>query len=167
MSLLPYSLDERLPSDHRVRLVWSFVQQLDLQPLYDRIVVSKHDAGRPAIAPEILVALWLLATLDGVGSAREVCRRTETDLPYQWICGEVGVNYHTLSTFRSTQADFLDRVLVDSVTTLIASGLVPLATVAQDGMRVRANAGKSSFRRKEALKQLQAQTKNFVHQLKQ
>ncbi|TMQ74588.1 Mobile element protein [Candidatus Accumulibacter phosphatis] len=32
--------------------------------------------GRAAIAPEILYALWLYATLEGVGSARTLARLT-------------------------------------------------------------------------------------------
>lgn len=161
-----HSLDQLLPLDHQARLVWDYVQSLDLSLLYAQIEVSDGKAGRSAIAPEILVALWLLATLSGIGSARELARRCETDIPYRWICGGVGVNYHTLSDFRSQQLEFLDNLLVDSVTSLISQGLVPLEAIAQDGMRVRANAGKSSFRRKESLDRLHQQAHEHLENLK-
>jgi transposase/IS5 family transposase len=161
-----FSWDQMLPNDHRARLVWDFVESLDLTPLYDQIKVSACTAGRPAVAPEVLVGLWLLATLDGIGSARELNRRCSSDIPYLWMRGDVSVNYHTLSDFRSEQVDFLDSLLVDSVTVLIAQGLVPMETVAQDGMRVRANAGKSSFRRKPTLENLQEQAQEHVERLK-
>lgn len=160
------SLDELLPEDHRARLVVAYVDSLDLSLLYSQLVVSENQAGRTAIAREVLVSLWLLATLDGIGSARELARRCETDLPYMWICGGVQVNYHTLSDFRSGQAEFLEKVLVDSVAAMINSGLVPMETIAQDGMRVRANAGKSSFRRKPTLEKLQAQAQEHLENLK-
>jgi hypothetical protein len=60
----------------------------------------------------------------------------------------------------------LERVLVDSVAALIDRGLVPLETLSQDGMRVRANAGKSSFRRKPTLERLQQEAQTHVDRLK-
>lgn len=161
-----FSLDQMLPSDHRARIVWTFVESLDLEPLYEKIVVTDDNAGRPAIDPEILVALWLLATLDGIGSARELGRRCTTDIPYLWILGTVGVNHHTLSDFRVDHAEFLEKLLVDTVASLVDQGLVPLETIAQDGMRVRANAGSSSFRRKPSLEKLQKEAQDHVDRLR-
>jgi transposase len=161
-----FSLDQLLPPDHRARVVWAFVKALDLEPLYQDIQVTDSQAGRSAIAPEILVALWLQATLDGIGSARELDRRCETDLPYLWILGGVTVNYHTLSDFRVSHGAFLEQLLTDSVASLIDRGLVSLETIAQDGMRVRASAGKSSFRRKPTLEELQRQSQKHVERLK-
>jgi transposase len=162
-----FSLDQLLPSDHRARIVWAFVQSLNLEPLYEDIQVTDCQAGRSAIAPEILVALWLQATLDGIGSARELDRRSTTDLPYLWILGGVTVNYHTLSDFRVAHGEFLERLLVDTIASLIDRGLVSLETIAQDGMRVRASAGNSSFRRKPSLEKLQQQAQEHVERLKQ
>lgn len=160
------ALDEMLASDHRARIVWSFVKSLDLAPLYATIEVTHDTAGRSATAPELLMGLWLLATLDGIGSARELDRRCETDLPYLWMLGGVTTNYHTLSDFRTDHVEFLDRVLVDSVASLIERGLAPLETIAQDGMRVRASAGGGSFRRKPTLEKLQRQAQDHVDRLK-
>lgn len=161
-----FSLDQMLPSDHQARIVWRYVESLDLEPLYEPIQVSDETVGRSAIAPEILVALWLLATIDGIGAARELDRRCKEQIPYLWILGGVSVNYHTLSDFRVEHVDFLEQLLVDSVAALIDRGLVPLETLAQDGMRVRANAGKSSFRRKPSLEKLQQEAQQHVDRLK-
>lgn len=149
------SLDQMLAADHRARTVWAYVKGLNLEPFYADIQVNDIVPGRSAIAPEILIGLWLLATLDGITSARELDRRCETDIPYLWMRGTVSVNYHTLSDFRVQQGTRLERLLVDSVAVLVHEGFVPLETIAQDGMRVRANAGSSSFRRKPTLEKLQ------------
>lgn len=162
-----FALDDLLPSDHRARIVWQFVRSLNLEPLYEMIQVTDNVAGRSAIDPKVLVTLWLQATLDGIGSARELGRRCETDIVYRWILGGVTVNYHTLSDFRVRHGEFLDRTLVDTVASLIDSGLVPLETIAQDGMRVRASAGGSSFRRKPSLEKLQQQAQEHLDRLKQ
>jgi len=162
-----FSLDQLLAADHRARVVWAFVRSLDLEPLYEDIQVTDSQAGRSAIAPEILVALWLQATLDGIGSARELDRRCKADMAYLWILGGVTVNYHTLSDFRVRHGEFLERLLVDTIASLIERGLVSLETIAQDGMRVRASAGSSSFRRKPSLEKLQQQAQEHVDRLKQ
>lgn len=162
-----FSLDQMLPMDHRARIVWDFVEPLNLESLYKKIKVSDDQPGRPAIAPEILVSLWLLATLDGIGSARELDRRCKSDIPYLWILGTVSINHHTLSDFRVQNGEFLEQLLIDSLASLIDGGLVPLETIAQDGMRVRASAGSSSFRRKPRLEQLQQQAQEHVERLRQ
>lgn len=161
-----FALDQLLEKDHRARLIWSYVESLDLEHFYAKIRVSSFQAGRSAIAPEILLALWLLATTDSVGSARELARLTEQHIAYRWICGGVSVNHHTLSDFRSQNGEALERILIDSVAALIKQDLIPLETIAQDGMRVRANAGKSSFRRKPTLEELQKQAHDHIESLK-
>lgn len=159
------SLDEMLPREHRSRIVWKFVNGLNLEAFYAQIQVSDSKAGRTAIAPEVLLALWLLATLDGISSARELDRRCDTDMPYLWICGGVSVNHHTLSDFRVQHGEKLDQILTDTITSLMHQDLVKLDELGQDGMRVRAHAGSSSFRRKATLENLHAEAKKHVDQL--
>jgi transposase len=141
-------LESLLPAEHRARAVWAFVEGLDLGPLYDGIKALEGVAGHPAIDPRILMALWLYATLEGVGSARALDRLCEEHNAYRWIRGGVGVNHHTLSDFRVAHVEFLDRLLTESVAALLASGTVrmnPALGGTQDGVRVRAHAGASSF----------------------
>ena len=145
------SLDQQLPANHVARLAWAFVQKLDLSEYYARIKAVEGGPGRSAVDPAILIALWLLATIDGIGSARELEERCRDDLPYQWLCGDVGVNYHLLSDFRTDDPERLDKLLVTLLAALLSQDLISLARVAQDGMRVRASAGGSSFRRGERL----------------
>ena len=93
-------LDSALPAEHQARAVWGFVQSLDLQALYAQIRAVEGSVGRAPIDPAILMSLWLYATLDGVGSARELDRLCDSDDAYRWLCGGVGVNHHTLGDFR-------------------------------------------------------------------
>lgn len=161
------ALDQLLPSDHQARSVWAYVDSLDLSPLYGKIQAVEGKAGRDAVDPKILMALWMFATIEGVSSARQVDRLCTRDLAYMWICGGVGVNYHLLSDFRTAHGDFLDHLLTDTIATLIHQGVVTLELVAQDGMRVRANAGSSSFRRGKTLKKCREQARQQVQRLGQ
>jgi transposase len=160
-------LESTLPQDHRARLVWAYVERLDLKALYAQIKAVKGGEGRTPIAPEILLALWLFATLEKVGSARELSRLCQQHDAYRWICGGVSVNYHTLADFRIGQGALLDELLTTSVANLVAAGLVELNRLAQDGMRIRACASSKSFRRRERLEALLAQARQQVAQLKE
>ena len=160
------SLDARLPADHMARVVVGFVSRLDLSALYAKIRSVEGGAGRPAVDPQILLSLWLYATLDGVGSAREIARLTEVHDAYRWICGEVGVNYHLLSDFRADSGDTFDQLLTRNVASLLSTGLVTMQRVAQDGMRVRAWAGAGSFRRRDTLERCVDAAKQQVERLR-
>lgn len=167
IALRPVDLEATVGPEHAVRNVWAFVEQLDLSALYAEIDSVEGRAGRAAIDPKILMALWLYATLDGVGSAREIERLTEAHDVYRWICGGVNVNHHTLSDFRCARVDVLDELLTESVAVLVHQGLVKLERVAQDGMRVRAGAGAGSFRRRRTLERCFKQARSQVRALKQ
>ena len=160
------SLDQWLDADHRVRIVWQYVDSLDFSELYASIKATEGNVGRDAIDPRILFALWLFATLEGVTSARRIAELTERDIPYMWICGSVSVNYHRLSDFRVDHGELLERILIDSIAVLIHNDLITLSIVGQDGMRVRASAGSSSFRRQESLAEARQKAQAHVAQWK-
>jgi transposase len=166
VELVMTDLDSLVPAEHQVRIVWAFVEGQDLTPLYDLIDARGSAPGRRAIDPRILMALWLNATLDGLGSARELDRRCAEDIGYRWICGGVSVNYHTLSDFRVAHGELLDGLLTRNVASLMEQGLVDLNRVAQDGMRVRASAGAASYRRRPTLEECLAEAKTQVERLR-
>ena len=162
-------LEDLLTPEHHARTVWQFVQGLDLTPLLNTIRAVEGGPGAPAIDPQIPVALWLLATIEGIGSARALDYLCGHHHPFRWVCGGVSVNYHTLADFRVDHLEFLDGLLTHSVATLMAEDLVDLNRVAHDGMRVRASAGAASFRRRptldECLQQAQAQVQRLRAEL--
>jgi transposase len=161
------SLDERLDPDSQARVVWSLVCRLDLDAWLKDIKAVDHHVGRDATDPRLLVALWVFATLKGIGSARELARLCKDHLAYQWLCGGVSVNYHMLADFRSQGGDKWDELLTQIVATLMSEDLVTMDRVAQDGMKVRADAGKSSFRRQGRLDELLEEARLQVQTLKE
>lgn len=160
------AIDDLVAQDHPVRAVWAFVSAMDLRELHDAVKAREGVPGHPPAAPEVMMALWLWATVDGVGSARRVARLCEVHLAYRWLCGGVSVNYHGLSDFRVAHVALLDRLLAGGVAALVAEGLVALDVLAQDGMKVRASAGASSFRRRARLEQLGAAAAARVAELR-
>ena len=159
-------LEALLPSDHRARIVMSFVESLDLQALYDSIKAREGEPGRPPPDPAVLLGLWLYATIEGVGSARQLGRLAERDLAYRWIAGGVPLNYHGLADFRVGHVAVLDRLLSESVTALIGEGVVSLAEIVVDGTKVRANASRDSFKTGSKLARIGAAVEQRLATLK-
>jgi transposase len=158
--------DGWLAPDHRARLVVGFVETLDLAVLYDKIEAREGTVGRPAADPAVLFALWLLATMDGVGSARELDRLTSQDLAYRWVACGVPVNYHGLADFRVAHADELDGLLTRTLAAFMAEGLFDADEIVVDGTKIKASAGKSSYKRAQRLDQAEAEAKARVVALK-
>ena len=127
------------------------MEKLDLSAFYGSIKATLDRPGRSTTDPQVLLAVWLLATVEGIGSARRLARLCQEHDAYRWLCGGVPINYHMLSDFRGAHPGALDELLTQIVASLTTAGTVTLERVAQDGMRVRASAGASSFRRQETL----------------
>lgn len=162
---IPAHVDALLAADHLARLIWQAVEQLDLSAFYSQLVVVEDGPGRAAVDPQILVALWLYATTQGVTSARALNRLCVEHLAYIWLCGGVSMNYHTLSDFRVQQRAALDDLMTQVLGRLLYAGLIKLEHVSQDGMRVRASAGASSFRRRPTLTKCLTQAREYLQKL--
>jgi len=160
-------LDSLIGSDHAARAIWAYAQHLDLRELEARIKAREHRPGQAPASPRLLLALWLYATSDGVGSARALAKLCEQHHAYRWLCGGVSVNYHGLADFRTAHPALLDRLLTENVATLSVAGVIDLDEVVQDGVKVRAAAGASSFRRRKTLEEELAKAARLVEQLQQ
>src|SRR3712207_213110 len=157
VSLRPVSLEDLLPADHRARFVWAFAERLDLSALYGAIKAVEGGPGHPPADARVLLALRLYATIEGVGSARELDRLCREHIGFEWLCGGVGMNLTTLAQFRVAHGAVPERLLVDSFAAMLRTGHASLERVAQDGMRVRAAAGAASFRRRASLERCRAE----------
>jgi len=167
-------LDSQLPDDHRARLVWTFVEGLDLSEFYDRIKARDAVAGRPATDPQVVLAVWLYATLEGIGSARAIDRLCQQHAAYRWLCGGAPINHDLLAGFRRENAALLDRLLTQSVTGLIAEKLISLEELAIDRTQepapakagVRACAGRGSMSKRKRLESIEKAVAERIAELK-
>jgi transposase len=164
--LRPQVIDQLIPPDHRARAIVSFVDGMDLADFYAPIKSRGDEPGRPATDPAMLIALWLFATSEGVGSGRQLERLCDRDDAYRWICGGVQVNYHTLTDFRVNHGAALDNLMTQTLGVLRNERLVRLRRISQDGVRVRANAGAASFRSANGLKACLKEAAEQVRQAK-
>jgi transposase len=159
------NLDAILPEDDQARGIWAFLERWDLSAFYAHIKAVPGSAGRSASDPKVLLAVWLLALVDGIGSARQLDRLCKKHDSYRWLCGGVPVDYHLLADFRVGHREALNDLFTEILASMMAGGLVKLRHVAQDGMRVRASAGASSYHRKDSLEKCLAVARERVDQL--
>jgi transposase len=167
IELRAVELEALVAAEHPVRVIWAYVEQLDLRALEEAIRARTHTAGQAPASPRLLLALWLYATSEGVGSARALARLCESHDVYRWLCGGVSINYHGLADFRTAHPELLDRLLSENIASLSIAGVIDLDEVAQDGVRVRASAGTGSFRRRKKLQKELRKSQRLIRQLKE
>lgn len=160
-------LDDLLPPQHQARTIWEVAGTLDISAFYQPIKARDGVAGRDGTDPRMLIALWLYATIRGIGSGRELDRLCTESRPYQWLCGGVSVNHHLLSDFRVDHGQALDDLFTHMIAALVKKGLVQVRRITQDGLRVRASAGAASFRRDSTLSKLQEEAAEQVQHTRQ
>ncbi len=162
----PCSLEELIAADHEVRTLWAVVQKLDLKGFYTPLMARGENPGRAASDPQLLVALWLWAATQGEGSARRIAKLCAQDDTYRWLCGGVSLNHHSLSDFRVDHEKALDELFTLVLATMMQKNLLNVKRISQDGLRVRASAGRSSFKRGETLAKHLAAAQEQIHLLK-
>jgi transposase len=146
-------IERLVEADHPVRAIWEMLGQVDLSAFEENIGAVEGRAGQATVSPRLLASLWVYAYSEGISSARELSRMCEYDPACQWLTAMGAVNHHTLSDFRVESKTALDRVFIQVLGVMSAEGLVELKQVMQDGTKVKANAGKDTFRREERLRQ--------------
>jgi transposase len=167
VELRAVDLEALLPAEHPARVIWAYVEKLDLSALEERVQARAHGPGQSPPSPRLLLALWLYATTQGVGSARALARLCESDDAYRWLCGGVRLNYHGLSDFRTEHPELLERLLIENVASLSVANVINLDEVVQDGLRVRASAGTGSYRREKKLYKELRKAKRLVERLRE
>ncbi len=134
-----------------MRALWALVQRWDLTLFLQRIRARGQRPGRAATDPQLLIALWLYATIEGIGCGRQLARLCIESDPYKWLRGGISLNYHTLNDFRVDHEEALDDLLTQMIAVLTQAQIVSPQRIAQDGTRIRASAGINSFGEKETL----------------
>ncbi len=144
-------LDELVSADCRYRKLdrlvdWSFVREA-ASPYY------VEEVGRPSIDPIVLVKLMVAAALEGIGSARELCRVASLRLDLRRFFGygfhERLPVHQTLShaqTRRFVDGQLFERLFLRSLALCREHGLVEGSHLSVDGFHAEANAALASLR---------------------
>lgn len=159
-------LEALLPPEHLARSIWEFVEAMDTRPCFSYVNTFKYCAGRPMTSPKILLALWLYTILDGNCSARKLEELCKNHNAYRWIVGRAPINRTMLAAFRSKDTLKFEDLLTNCLAVMVKAGLIEDKDFAQDGTKIKANAGNNSFRSETSLKTLKEKMMVYIQQLK-
>ena len=144
------ALDDLIPLEHPVRVVWAFADALDFQEL---LRPGETTVASPAhTQPALMVALWLWATSEGVGSARQLAKLCVESLSYRWLCGGVQIDHQMLRDFRLIHGNPLDRLLERGLVALVQEGALHLELLSPGAPKGQRLTGASLARRRGRLK---------------
>ena len=149
---LPPSINEYVSETDGVRYVDSFVEELDFSDI-EGVYLG---GGRPAYRPRTLVKILIYGTMRGVRSSRELAMLCRENLRFIYLARNERPDFRTISDFRKRFLEELGGILKQTVRIGIEEGFIELNQVAIDGTKVRANAGRRSFKDPKNLEELLA-----------
>jgi hypothetical protein len=141
--------EDSLSLEHPARMLWEVFGMLDLSVFTAGAKAVQGVPGGSLKSRRMLLTLWAYALVRGIVHAREIERRLlENDLGFRWIAGDMHVSHTLLSEFLVEHHEAMETLFTNVLGVLQTRGLIfrPGHQVSQDGTRVRANAGVSSFR---------------------
>lgn len=165
MALVMRDWESLLAPDHAARAIWELAERLDWSEFEKTILSREQTGGRPVWEPRLLASVWMYAHTLGVGSARAVERMQGYEPGLQWLTAGETINHHTLSDFRVTETQKLERLFSQVLALLDQDGLIDLSVVMQDGTKIQAVAGKQSMHRRQTLEEHLAQAQGVVAEL--
>ena len=160
-------LEDAIEQQHPARVIWGVVKQMDLSRFVDRVKTMEGEAGRPAIDPAILVAIWLYAYSRRVASGRAIEEMLEYEPGLMWLAGGQPISYKTLTEFRVRRQEELKELFKQVLAALAAEGVIKLRRVTQDGTRIRTQAGSGTLKKDEELKEAYEAASKLVEELAQ
>ena len=162
----PVDIEALIEAGHPARAVWALLESLDFSGFEDQILSREGQAGRAAVPPRLLAALWIYGYSLGVGSARALERMQAHEPGLRWLCADQAVNHHTLSDFRVRHEQALDALFTQVLATMEQGGLLDLNTVVQDGTKVQAASSSASYHRRRGGVESLIEARRVVKQLK-
>jgi transposase len=146
-------VDDLIPLEHPVRAIWAFAEARDLKNV---LGVDEKKLPHASVDPKLLVALWLWATVQGVGSARHLEKRCAEHLAYRWLCGGIEIGHQALRDFRLIHGEALDHLIADALAALVEEGAISLELISPKALKTQLLTGDSTFRKRRRLKALAA-----------
>lgn len=141
MMLLP-PLESFIPHDHPLR---GLNKVLDLSFIHEAVRDRYcQDNGRPSIDPEVVIRLFLLQAIEGIGRVRELMRQVQVNLAYRWFIGynldEKLPDHSTLSkALERFGDDIFNELFERSIAQCRQSGLIEGKVLHVDATTIRAD----------------------------
>lgn len=94
--LLLTNLDELIAPNHLVRVVNTFVEQMDLAPLLARY---KGD-GISSYNPKMMLKVFIYGYTQKIFSSRQIAKALRESIPFMWLSGNNRPDFRTINRFQ-------------------------------------------------------------------
>jgi transposase len=143
------SLETLLPGDAVARTIRSALAQLDFSSFDEQYF--NDAAGRRALDPRSLVAVWILALLRGETSSVRLAVLCGQDIEFRWLLGDAPVQKSTLCAFRKDHYERIASLGSQVLMALGQCGYLPGERLGVDGTVVRAASSRHAVRTRKGL----------------
>lgn len=142
LQLLPPSWDEKIETNHPVRVVNGVIDSLNLNSFYK----SYEGGGSSSYHPKMLLKAIVYAYMSNIYSSRKIEEAIKSNIHFIWLCGNNEPDHNTINRFRSEKvATVLKDIFKQIVLLLAEEGLVSLKELYVDGTKIEANANRYTF----------------------
>ena len=166
--LFPDRLDDWIAEDNPVRVIDTFVGELDLSGLgFER--AEPAATGRPGYHPGTLLKIYIYGYLNRIQSSRRLEREAQRNVEVIWLTGKLMPDFKTIADFRKDNGPAIRRVCAQFVVLCRKLNLFTEAMVAIDGSKFKAvNARDKNFTRhkiKVRLEHLEQAVQQYLNDL--
>lgn len=166
LALFTTSLEDRIPTDHPVRLLDEILDRLAWQAWE---ATYHGERGQPPIHPRILCKILLFAMIRGIRSSRQIEYNLKHSVDFIWLSSGRTIDHTTLSEFRRKHQAELKGLYRDMVKLAVELKVAKLAELCIDGTRVQADANKyrtwTVEKAEKLLKELDGRIENALSEL--
>jgi len=148
--LLPTSIKQMIPQNHISFFVEEFVESLDFSG-YDMI---SDGAGHPSYHPRIIMKIIIQGMLSKERSSRKLASACRENFVFMYLAEKVQPNFRTIARFRKNNSSFVKGAFKETINLASEHDLIDLNVICTDGSKIKANASKKAFLKKEQLSQL-------------
>ena len=149
--LFPHRLDDAIGPDHRVRVLDDILTRLDWSSWEAAYDLRR---GQPPIHPRVLASVILYGLLTKIRSSRALEEALLVRIDFRWLVSGRTIDHTTISEFRRKNPKALQATFVQIGLVARELGCLPLATLAFDGTRMRANNRRSGSRTPDDLRKM-------------
>ena len=165
--MFPQNLSELVPQNHQVRIVNSFVDELDLR----EIELMYKGGGTSSYHYRMMLKAIIYAYTEKIYSSRMIAKALRENVNFMWIAAGNKPDFRTINRFRLMLTKTIGDVFYSIVELLYEKGYVKLENYFLDGTKIEANANKYSFVWKKSMeknkKRLQENVKELLKHIEE
>lgn len=140
--LFPADISTLIPSNHLVRIVNKFVDELDLSDLR----ATYSGGGAQCYHVGMMLKVLLYGYCEKIYSSRQIAKALRENVNFMWLSAFQTPNFRTINRFRCKHAGKeLEQIFAGLVESLLDSGHISFENYFIDGTKIEANSNKFKY----------------------